>query len=58
MTPVHLDPATMLTLAANLREAVRGRTTFIITHDPDVFLTDFNFFIKDGVLLISDHMAS
>jgi ABC-type bacteriocin/lantibiotic exporter with double-glycine peptidase domain len=45
-----LDPATMLTLAANLREALRGRTTFIITHDPDVFLTDFNLFIKDGVI--------
>jgi ABC-type multidrug transport system fused ATPase/permease subunit len=29
---------------------VRGRTTLIITHDPDVFLTDFNLFIKDGVI--------
>jgi ABC-type bacteriocin/lantibiotic exporter with double-glycine peptidase domain len=45
-----LDPETMLTVAANLREAVRGRTTLIITHDPDVFLTDFNLFIKDGVI--------
>jgi ATP-binding cassette, subfamily B, heavy metal transporter len=45
-----LDPETMLTVAANLREAVRGRTTLIITHDPDVFLTDFNLFIKNGVI--------
>jgi ATP-binding cassette, subfamily B, heavy metal transporter len=45
-----LDPETMLTVAANLREAVRGRTTLLITHDPDVFLTDFNLFIKNGVI--------
>jgi len=45
-----LDPETMLTLAGNLREAVRGRTTLLITHDPDVFLTDFNLFIKNGVI--------
>jgi ABC-type bacteriocin/lantibiotic exporter with double-glycine peptidase domain len=43
-----LDPETMLTVAANLREAVRGRTTLLITHDPDVFVTDFNLFIKNG----------
>jgi ABC-type multidrug transport system fused ATPase/permease subunit len=40
----------MLALAGNLREAVRGRTTLLITHDPDVFLTDFNLFIKNGVI--------
>ncbi|MBV8375453.1 MAG: ATP-binding cassette domain-containing protein [Verrucomicrobia bacterium] len=45
-----LDPETMLTIAANLREAVRGRTTLLITHDPDVFVTDFNLFIKNGVI--------
>jgi ABC-type bacteriocin/lantibiotic exporter with double-glycine peptidase domain len=45
-----LDPETMLALAGNLREAVRGRTVLLITHDPDVFLTDFNVFIKDGVV--------
>ena len=45
-----LDPETMLTIAANLREAVRGRTTLLITHDPDVFITDFNLFIKNGVI--------
>jgi ATP-binding cassette, subfamily B, heavy metal transporter len=45
-----LDPETMLTLAGNLREAVRGRTTLLITHDPDIFLTDFNLFIKNGVI--------
>jgi ABC-type multidrug transport system fused ATPase/permease subunit len=45
-----LDPETMLTVAANLREAVRGRTTLLITHDPDVFVTDFNLFIKNGVI--------
>jgi ABC-type bacteriocin/lantibiotic exporter with double-glycine peptidase domain len=45
-----LDPETMLTLAGNLREAVRGRTTLLITHDPDVFLTDFNLFIKNGLI--------
>jgi ATP-binding cassette, subfamily B, heavy metal transporter len=45
-----LDPETMLTVAAHLREAVRGRTTLLITHDPDVFLTDFNLFIKNGVI--------
>jgi ABC-type multidrug transport system fused ATPase/permease subunit len=45
-----LDPQTMLAVAANLREAVRGRTTLIITHDPDIFQTDFNLFIKNGVI--------
>jgi ATP-binding cassette, subfamily B, heavy metal transporter len=45
-----LDPETMLALAGNLREAVRGRTTLLITHDPDVFVTDFNLFIKNGVI--------
>jgi ABC-type transport system involved in cytochrome bd biosynthesis fused ATPase/permease subunit len=53
-----LDPETMLTVAANLREAVRGRTTLLITHDPDVFLTDFNLFIKNGVIAdIGPHEA-
>ncbi len=45
-----LDPEAMLTVAANLREAVRGRTTLLITHDPDVFVTDFNLFIKNGLI--------
>jgi ABC-type bacteriocin/lantibiotic exporter with double-glycine peptidase domain len=45
-----LDPETMVAVATNLREAVRGRTTLIITHDPDIFQTDFNIFIKDGAV--------
>src|SRR5271166_652061 len=45
-----LDPGTMSTVAANLREAVRGRTTLIITHDPDIFQTDFNLFIRNGAI--------
>jgi ABC-type multidrug transport system fused ATPase/permease subunit len=45
-----LDPSTMSTVAANLREAVRGRTTLIITHDPDIFQTDFHLFIRNGAI--------
>jgi ABC-type bacteriocin/lantibiotic exporter with double-glycine peptidase domain len=45
-----LDPDTMVAVAGSLREAVRGRTTLIITHDPDIFQTDFNIFIKDGAI--------
>ncbi len=46
-----LDPQTMQEVAANLREAVRGRTTLVITHDPDIFQTDFNLFIKNGMIV-------
>jgi ABC-type bacteriocin/lantibiotic exporter with double-glycine peptidase domain len=43
-----LDPYSMAELARALPTVTAGRTTLIITHDPDVFLTDFNVFLADG----------
>ncbi len=48
-----LDPKTMGDLATGLRPGsavLRGRTTLIITHDPDVFRTDFNMFLENGTI--------
>lgn len=48
-----LDPRTMGEIASALgpgSPALRGRTTLIITHDPDVFRTDFNVFLEDGAI--------
>ena len=45
-----LDPETMRKIAANLREALKGRTAIIVTHDPDIFHTDFNVFLSDGMI--------
>ncbi|MGK0185961.1 MAG: ABC-type bacteriocin/lantibiotic exporter with double-glycine peptidase domain [Verrucomicrobiales bacterium] len=35
-------------VAASIRRACAGRTSIIITHDPDVFQTDFNVFVQNG----------
>jgi ABC-type bacteriocin/lantibiotic exporter with double-glycine peptidase domain len=43
-----LDPQSMQKIARNLRWAVADRTAIIITHDPDIFETDFNLFFGDG----------
>ena len=48
-----LDPRTMGAVASALAPgsaALRGKTTIIITHDPDVFRTEFNLFLEDGVI--------
>ncbi|HUF52013.1 MAG TPA: ABC transporter ATP-binding protein [Longimicrobiales bacterium] len=46
----NLSALTMRDIASVLRRASEGRTTFIITHDPDVFVTDFNLYFENGVL--------
>jgi ABC-type proline/glycine betaine transport system ATPase subunit len=38
----------MRDVALGLAESTAGRTCVIITHDPDVFVTDFNVFLQDG----------
>jgi ABC-type bacteriocin/lantibiotic exporter with double-glycine peptidase domain len=43
-----LDLQSMQKLARNLRWAVAGRTAIVITHDPDIFETDFNLFFDEG----------
>jgi ABC-type multidrug transport system fused ATPase/permease subunit len=43
-----LDPQSMQKIARNLRWALAGRTAIVITHDPDIFETDFNLFFSDG----------
>jgi ATP-binding cassette, subfamily B, bacterial len=43
-----LDPQSKRKIAQGLRQAVAGRTTILITHDPDIFETDFNFFFEEG----------
>jgi ABC-type bacteriocin/lantibiotic exporter with double-glycine peptidase domain len=43
-----LDPQSRRKIAQGLRQAVAGRTTILITHDPDIFETDFNFFFQEG----------
>lgn len=48
-----LDPRTMVEIAGALSPSSRviaGRTCIIITHDPDVFETDFNVFVQDGTV--------
>lgn len=46
----QLSPQKMALLAAKLRVALKARTSLLITHDPDIFLTDFNVFLKDGAV--------
>jgi ABC-type multidrug transport system fused ATPase/permease subunit len=43
-----LDPQSMQQIARNLRWALADRTAIVITHDPDIFETDFNLFFNDG----------
>jgi ATP-binding cassette, subfamily B, bacterial len=43
-----LDPQSKRKIGQGLRHAVAGRTTILITHDPDIFETDFNFFFEEG----------
>jgi ABC-type bacteriocin/lantibiotic exporter with double-glycine peptidase domain len=43
-----LDPQSMQKIARNLRWALANRTAIVITHDPDIFETDFNLFFNEG----------
>jgi ABC-type bacteriocin/lantibiotic exporter with double-glycine peptidase domain len=43
-----LDSQSMQKIAHNLRWALAGRTAIVITHDPDIFETDFNLFFHQG----------
>jgi ABC-type bacteriocin/lantibiotic exporter with double-glycine peptidase domain len=43
-----LDPHSMQKIAHNLRWALANRTAIVITHDPDIFETDFNLFFNEG----------
>jgi ABC-type bacteriocin/lantibiotic exporter with double-glycine peptidase domain len=43
-----LDPQSMQKIAQNLRWALANRTAIVITHDPDIFATDFNLFFNEG----------
>ena len=43
-----LDFQSMQKIARNLRWALAGRTAIVITHDPDIFETDFNLFFAEG----------
>jgi ABC-type multidrug transport system fused ATPase/permease subunit len=43
-----LDAQAMQKIAHGLRWAMANRTAIIITHDPDIFKTDFNLFLSDG----------
>ena len=45
-----LDSQSMQKVARGLRFALVDRTAIIITHDPDIFETDFNMFFKDGTI--------
>jgi ATP-binding cassette subfamily B protein len=45
-----LDPHSMREVAHGLAEITAGRTCLIITHDPDVFVTDFNVFLQNGTV--------
>jgi ABC-type multidrug transport system fused ATPase/permease subunit len=45
-----LDPQSMQQIARNLRWALADRTAIVITHDPDIFETDFNLFFNDGAI--------
>ena len=47
----NLSARTMGEIANVLNRATEGRTTFIITHDPDVFVTDFNLYFENGELV-------
>jgi ABC-type multidrug transport system fused ATPase/permease subunit len=43
-----LDPQMMVEVASAFRTAMQGRTTLMITHDPDVFRNDFIVFLENG----------
>ena len=43
-----LDSQSMQKIAHSLRWALASRTAIVITHDPDIFETDFNMFFSDG----------
>jgi ABC-type bacteriocin/lantibiotic exporter with double-glycine peptidase domain len=45
-----LDSQSMQKVAHGLRSALANRTAIIITHDPDIFETDFNMFFQDGAV--------
>jgi ABC-type multidrug transport system fused ATPase/permease subunit len=47
----NLDPRTMREVAAAIESAARGRTTLVISHDPDMLATDFNVFLAEGRIL-------
>jgi ABC-type multidrug transport system fused ATPase/permease subunit len=43
-----LDPQSIQKIARSLRWALANRTAIVITHDPDIFETDFNIFFHGG----------
>ncbi len=43
-----LDPQSKQKIAHGLRWALANRTAIVITHDPDIFETDFNIFFQGG----------
>jgi ABC-type multidrug transport system fused ATPase/permease subunit len=45
-----LDPRSMGEVATALNRATQGVTSLIITHDPDVFVTDLNIFLLQGTV--------
>ena len=45
-----LDQQEMGRIARDLVQATAGRTSIIITHDPDVFITDFVIFLLNGTI--------
>lgn len=45
-----LDQQEMWRIARDLVAATQGRTSIIITHDPDVFITDSIVFLLDGTI--------
>jgi ABC-type multidrug transport system fused ATPase/permease subunit len=44
----QLDPRSMTEIADAIAGAAHARTSIVITHDPDVFRTDFNVFLAGG----------
>lgn len=46
----NLDPATMREVAGAIQQAAKGRTTLVVTHDPEFFDSDFNLFLCEGKL--------
>jgi ABC-type multidrug transport system fused ATPase/permease subunit len=44
----NLDPSMMGQVAAAISAAARGRTTIIITHDPEFFESEFNVFLRNN----------
>jgi len=46
----NLNPGDMVRVAESMPAALAGRTVIMITHDPDVFLTDNILFMLDGTI--------